>query len=218
MSSELRLVLCRPVSVRSTVAAAAAAFAAGVLGTGATYAFAAHRSPAEPEAAPSGRTGEVVTIPQAQAELCEIVAGRASEYRAARRQNELRRSAIREARRRDLLALSPHVDEWVGTITDLGTNGDGKAYLSVKVLCARGDVTVHTWTMAVTDAADETLLPPSSELFDTLSSLSPGARLRFSGDFIAGDEANGWRETSFTERGGMRAPELVFRFTSIARP
>lgn len=186
------------------------AFTAGVLTCGIAYAVARQPAPELP------KLGETITIPEEQASLCALVSKRASEYRDARRMNELRRSAIREARRRDFLARGATATDWLGTIVDLGTNGDGKAYVSVKLHCARGDVILHTWTMSITDAADETMLAPSDPRFATLSTLAPGAQVRFSGTFIEGDEANGWRETSLTERGGMRAPELVFRFTSVA--
>lgn len=182
------------------------AFTTGVLTCGIAYAVS--RRPIVPPAVPSW--GDTIAIPQEQAALCALVADRSREYRNARQLNELRRSAIRDARQRDFAAQSPNVTDWIGTVVDLGTNGDGKAYVSVKLACGRGDVTAHTWTMAITDAADETMIAPSDPRFVVLSTLAPGARVRFSGTFID------WRETSLTERGGMRAPELVFRFTAVA--
>ncbi|HWO56434.1 MAG TPA: hypothetical protein VNN55_02590 [bacterium] len=131
--------------------------------------------------------------------------------------NELKKSALRTNRRGEIAnALSGDrtVSSWAGTLRDMGTNSEGKAYVSIQLEGSK--IRVQTWNNALSDITDGTLIDQSSPIFDALSGLSEGDRVTFDGRFMA-DDRDFIEEQSVTERGSMTSPEFTFRFTRIVR-
>lgn len=107
------------------------------------------------------------------------------------------------------------VKNWLGTITDLRTSGDGRAILAISL--AGGNGSVQTWTYERSDwwdLMDLTLIPQGGRLFQTLSELSKWDEVRFSGSFVRSGQ-DFFRELSITEGGSMARPEFIFRFTQV---
>lgn len=128
--------------------------------------------------------------------------------------NGLRRAkALRDRDRalRRIIGSDLKVSGWGGTITDVGANGEGKAYVEVEIA---PDVRVTTWNNAFSDFGDDTLIPESSTTYDTLLDLEEGDLVVFSGRFFAGsDTALSGQNLTDTFYG--IDPKFVFRFSSI---
>jgi hypothetical protein len=78
------------------------------------------------------------------------------------------------------------VSGWIGKIDSLSTTDDGKAVLTMKLSCEGG--TLKTWNSALSDIGDNTLIPQSSKLYDTLSDVGEGKTVSFGGAFIHDDK------------------------------
>jgi hypothetical protein len=100
---------------------------------------------------------------------------------------------------------------WVGKISQLSSNGDGKGVLSIEVA---PNVHVSTWNNALSDIGSQTLIDPSSSLFKNLANMKRGDVVRFSGRFASSD-VDCVREQSVTLAGSMTDPSFTMRFTSV---
>jgi hypothetical protein len=128
--------------------------------------------------------------------------------------NDMAKGAARPLRAKELCALlrSPSIRNWVGRVSKLSTNGDGKGVLEVQI---DKDIVIKTWNNAVSDAGDNTLIDPGSPLFSKASALAEGKQVVFSGSFRA-DSTDCVREGSLTLRGSLMEPEFIFRFSDVA--
>jgi len=159
-----------------------------------------------------------LSMPEDQAAFCGLIDEAAQMYRSA--SNDLKKSAVRGQRKGALAEVlgRGRVTGWVGHVSQLTTNGDGKAVLTVDLPC---DAAVSTWNNALSDVMDETLIPQSSELFSVLADLDEGgwgkkgSAVRFTGQFVGGRGPDGYGEMSLTELGAMTDPSFVFRFAAV---
>jgi hypothetical protein len=127
--------------------------------------------------------------------------------------NDMAKGAARPLRAKELCALlrSPSVSNWVGRVSKLSTNGDGRGVLEVEI---DKDTVIKTWNNAVSDAGDSTLIDPASPLFKKASSLAEGKQVVFSGSFRP-SSTDCVREGSMTMRGSLMEPEFIFRFSDV---
>ena len=108
--------------------------------------------------------------------------------------------------------LSSHrVQDWVGTIYELSSNSEGKGVLSVQI---SDNVYIKTWNNKLSDIGHDTLIDPNSSLFKTLSGLSEGNKIKFSGSFLPSD-TDCIREGSLTLSGSMTEPEFIMQFERV---
>jgi hypothetical protein len=130
-------------------------------------------------------------------------------------------TAICQALRRNF-----HVTDWVGTISKLSSNSDGKGVLTIQI--SNGTyVPTNNNTFSDTLGGDiPTLIEPSSELFKTVSGLEVDQSVHFSGTFQG---AHGYlaehssqpdcvKESSLTMQGAMTSPEFVMQFETVTVP
>ena len=105
------------------------------------------------------------------------------------------------------------VTDWVGTIDDLTTNSEGRGVLSVEL---GNEIWLKTWNNAFSDMGSNTLIDPESDLFLSLSEMSEGQEVVFSGSFLK-DHSDGdcFEEQSMTIDGSMSEPEFIFVFSDI---
>lgn len=152
--------------------------------------------------------------PATQTQFVSTVAGYAEAYRTEK--NELKRSAIRTARRNALATLLPgrSCTNWLGRIRSVGTSGTGMAH--VRITIEGCGYTIGTWNNRISDVGDHTLIEQSSPVFAALSNLSRGDLIVFSADFLPG-QMDYLRETSATERGAMCSPDFLARITAVAK-
>ena len=152
-----------------------------------------------------------ITIPSDQEQFINTIENYVNGFRAAK--NELQQSALRDQRKNELAKLmrGRSVSSWVGTISQLETNTEGKAILSIRI---SPDVEIKTWNNALSDINSNTLIAKGSELYSSLFNLSRGQKVQFSGSFFS-SETDYIEETSMTIQGSMRNPEFLFKFKSV---
>lgn len=157
---------------------------------------------------------EFYAIPSDEQRFIDIVQKASADYTNA--ENDIKKGSIRNNRSKAVCkSVSSHsVKNWVGTISELTTNGDGLGILSVRL---DENVTVTTWNNALSDTFDNTLIHQDSPVFKILSELKKGSKIKFSGTFFRDDEGvDCYRESSLTMSGAMTEPEYLFRFSSVS--
>jgi hypothetical protein len=162
--------------------------------------------------APAAATSTQIPIPDDQARfIAANDAGRAA-YKAGA--NDMAKGAARPYRAQSLCrgAQIRNVQNWIGKVATLSSNGDGKGVLSVMI---GNEVCVKTWNNSVSDVGDRTLIEPSSALYQKAVSLRVGQVIAFSGSFLPSQTDCVW-EASMTLDGSMTKPEYIFRFFDVA--
>jgi hypothetical protein len=179
---------------------------------------------AEPTAAEELATGAAAKpaawlpeMPQSEEEFCSAVTTATVKYEVAEEanENELKLSALRRARTHAVLRAvkGGRVKDWLGTIAELSTTGEGNAAVTLRLPC---EVHVGTWNNSISDSAYGTLIPHGSRLYAALEEIGIGTHVRFSGLFVP-EEVNGFREASITERGSMKEPSFVMKMRDIRK-
>jgi predicted nucleic acid-binding Zn ribbon protein len=155
-----------------------------------------------------------ILLPQDQKAFCDAVTGFISQYNAA--PNELKKSAVRVARKQKLQELLPSLqfDGWIGELTDMGTTSDGSAYIAIKL--EGNTIKIQTWNNGASDIEDKTLIPVNTPLFNAISDLKEGIHVKVSGQFVAGEQ-DYIAEQSITENGSMTEPEFTVHFTKVEK-
>jgi len=157
-------------------------------------------------------SSEYGTYPADQADfVARVEAGRDDIESAS---TDLKESAALRQRDRDLAAIlgsGLSVKGWVGTISEVGANGEGKAYVEVEIA---SNTRVGTWNNAFSDILDDTLIPENSRMFDSLLELEEGDQVVFSGKFFRGSDT-ALEGKNMTETFYGHDPKFLFKFTSI---
>jgi hypothetical protein len=101
---------------------------------------------------------------------------------------------------------------WVGEVSLLDANGEGKGILEIELA---DDVHVGTWNNFLSDAVDNTLIE-AGPLFDKIINLEEGQRVRFSGELV--EELGGdpcINDSRMTLYGKVSDPAFIFRFSDV---
>jgi hypothetical protein len=126
---------------------------------------------------------------------------------------DIQKGATRPSRAKQICAaFDGQAADWVGTITQLTTNGDGYGVLKIEI--ANG-IDVSTSNNSFSDIGDHTLIAPDSLIYQTLLGLKPQTKVRFSGNFFKNSNSDCVREHSLTMNGSMTDPDFLFRFTAV---
>ena len=154
-----------------------------------------------------------VPLPSDQARFVEAVAHARSKFAAA--PNELAAGGIRSARQQAICSAlqGQQVSGWIGKVSYLSTNGDGKGVITLEL---GPDLQVSTWNNSLSDFADKTLIDPDTQLFKLLAGMKRSDTVRFSGQFFSSN-IDCVREQSVTLAGSMRSPVFTMRFSSIRK-
>ena len=149
--------------------------------------------------------------PDDQLRFLQIISKSKVTYRDA--PNEIGEVASRDARRRDLESSFPSstVNGWVGRITEISTNMDGKGVLAISI---GPDVTICTWNNAFSDLVSGTLIEKNSAVYQTLARLRVGNKVVVSGNFLRDNEDH-FAEQSLTLAGSITEPAFTFDFLSV---
>jgi len=149
--------------------------------------------------------------PDSQKSFEKICADSKAEYDKGT--NDLQKSTARGNR---TIALRQQglnsANNWIGTIEALSTNNDGKGVISIKL---NDNISVATWNNAFSDIGDNTLIPVGSTLFNSLSSLSKGSKVRFSGNFFSRDEKDFLKTQGIDVSDAMKNVKFLMKFTSV---
>lgn len=188
-----------------TVAALALGLIAG--GNGNAGRSAATKAPAATAVAAK----PAIVLPAGEQELIDISAKGAADFDDGA--NDMAKGAARPRRAAAICKAlrSTTVHDWIGTVDQLSSNGDGKGVLGVRIA---KNVTLETWNNALSDISDQTLIAPASQVFKEASAMKVGQTVRFSGSFIR-SQTDCIEERSMTLEGSMKEPAYIFRFSSV---
>lgn len=170
-----------------------------------------------PEVKSSSNITPKILIPEKQNALISISEEFGSKYAAA--SNELQKSALR-SKRKDALSNvfgeGLEFTDWIGSIKNMSTTGDGNAHIAISLKGAKATrIVICNNNNEITAAfGDSTLIPKGSELYECVSSLNKGQQVRVSGIFQKADQ-DFIMEQSLTEEGSMTEPEYNVKFQKI---
>ena len=171
-------------------------------------------APASPtaskEAAPEANYGN---YPAAQAAFIKIIEEGKVEFDKA--STDLQQSVALRNRDKALCRVlsSNRASNWTGIITNVGANGEGKAYVEIEIA---KDVTIKTWNNAFSDISDNTLIPPSSSFFNNLVAMKEGDLVTFSAKFLQGKNSC-LKKANLTELFYGFSPEFIVKFTDVKK-
>jgi hypothetical protein len=129
--------------------------------------------------------------------------------------NDMAKGAARPARAKEICAIlkdNLYVINWPGKVEKLSSNSDGFGVLAIQI---DNGMSIKTWNNALSDIQDETLIDPSSAIFQQAVLLKEGQKVTFGGRFIP-SKTDCIREGSLTLEGSLTKPEFIFRFSNIA--
>lgn len=138
----------------------------------------------------------------------QIVLEYAQKYPKA--ENELQKSALvteRSNRFKTLKGDPRQIKDWMGVLETMGTNGDGKAYVTIRL--SPKVLSVSTYNNSFSDVDDHSLIPQSSKIYSKLAAMRVGNVVKFSGRLK--------RTTNITEAGKMTEPDFLFIFSDIEK-
>jgi hypothetical protein len=171
-------------------------------------------TPSRSEAPYSGGAIIAPVLPVSETEFINAVS--TAQHGSPQAENDMQRGGIKAIRDegicRVLASIDFRAEDWVGTVTKIDSNSDGKGVMAISL---SRHLTLMTWNNDLSDISDNTLIQPRTELFQTASLLKEGQQVTFSGGFIP-DRDNCIKEASLTLRGKLNDPEFIFRFSSVA--
>ena len=165
-------------------------------------------TPSPPQPPPEAVPG---SIPLAEQALVSAVQAARQAYESAT--NDLLKGTARVQRGKSICQAIPdrRASHWVGKVSELSSNGEGKGVLAIEI--AEG-IHAKTWNNALSDVFDDTLIGPSSPVFQQVQSLKVGERVHFSGVFSASD-TDCIKESSLTLGGSISEPDFIIKFKEI---
>ena len=128
-------------------------------------------------------------------------------------ENDFQRGSILNIRNREICTaiLDLNINGWLGKVSKLSANSDGKGVLSIEVA---PNVEVKTWNNSFSDSRNFTLIEPGSKLHQQLLNIHEGQIVRFSGHFFVDNESC-LREASLSLNGKLKYPEFIFKFEDV---
>ena len=151
-------------------------------------------------------------MPRDQVAFVKVIEAARTQYAAGI--NEMAKGAARPTRARALCNALPsrNVTGWVGQVTDLTTNGDGKGVLTLEV---GPSISFKTWNNSLSDISDRTLIEPSSKLFSVATALQDGQIVRFGGHLYA-SSTDCFEEASMSLARSVQDPDFIFSFQTLS--
>jgi hypothetical protein len=178
---------------------------------------ASSEKPAEPVAEEPVKeepaVGEYGNYPAAQAKFIKVIEVAKDKIDAA--ETDLQESVALRTRDKDLCAILGNytATNWTGVIDNVGANGEGKAYVEIKLA---DNVKVKTWNNAFSDSGDGTLIPETSKFFNSLVALKKGDLVTFSATFLGGDNFC-LKKANLTQTFYAIDPGFIVRFTNVIK-
>lgn len=176
----------------------------------------------EKDCAPSDKGNDTFDClaPKSQRNFCTAIEVFRDRYieAASTFNNDMAITAVRFDRGRALSRAVPggQFRQWVGVIKKISTFGTGgKGKLAITLPC-KAELT--TWGNMATDFGYDTLIPPNSELYHSVSLMAEGQTVKVSGRLLADPlRRDGFLVKDMTEAGTMfHTAEFVVKFSAVA--
>lgn len=145
-------------------------------------------------------------MPPTQAAFIDQISGYASQYYEAETgKNDIQIDRVLDARKKFLCNTKPEVSNWVGEVNRVSTSLN-RFEQRIYVVSSIGNFRI---------TSDNVDLKVQPEMYETIAQLKSGDRIRFSGTLGHHDDGC-VMELSFTQHGGMSAPEFNIKYSEIA--
>lgn len=158
----------------------------------------------------------ILTLPETQQQFVSVIQECEKEYEKA--PNELKKSAIKTKRGnqlKEVLGGSRSFKDWVCIVTDMSTTGKGNASFSLKIESTK--IQIGNMNNELSDLFDNTLIKQDNPLYDIISELKKGDKVKVSGSFLESMDNDYIYEISLTENGSMQRPDFVVKFETIEK-
>ncbi|MCV9960285.1 zinc ribbon domain-containing protein [Pararhizobium sp. BT-229] len=157
---------------------------------------------------------ETAALPEKQRAFLAVIEDYKTRFGAAA--NELQESALEDERVTSiakLLGSGLPAENWIGEITSLETNTQGKAAITIRL---SPEVSLLTWNNMLGDMAYPTMINVGTPVYKSLINMAVGDKVTVSGSFVVTNERK-ILEGSMTIAGAMKSPEFLFRFTDVSK-
>lgn len=164
------------------------------------------------DSANSAQADREARMPESQLQF--VGAAQQARQSASEASNDMAKGGIRADRAAQIcqaLAGNAGIQGWVGEVTKIDSNSDGKGVLSISLA---ENVTVTTWNNALSDIGSGTLIEPNTDLFNTVSAMTRGDLVEFGGQFTQSD-VDCVGEQSLTLDGSLTDPEYTMVFENV---
>jgi len=155
-----------------------------------------------------------LAFPKVEQDFIAIIQESKKEYQDA--PNELKKSAIRTKRGKliaNALGNNRKFDDWIVRVVKMETSGKGKAILETSI--EGTDVKLMTVNNDISNLIYKTLIEQTDPLYNKISELKEGDKIKISGTFLESDNNDYINEPSLTESGSMENPGFIVRFNKI---
>ena len=121
-------------------------------------------------------------IPKVQDVFTQIIEDENIKYINAN--NNIIRTEIRESRKNKIKELlqEMHIKNWIGTIENIDTLGDGDVILSITLI--NSNIILKTWNNILSDLLHGSIIKKKSNLYNQIRVLSHGDEVNFTGHFF----------------------------------
>ena len=158
----------------------------------------------------------LLVAPKTEQDFIAVLTATEQEYKE--QPNELKKSAVRTKRGnliKNALGNTRHFSEWNGVVKNLETTSKGKAIFVVDI--EGTSVTIMTMNNEFSDVFDNTLIEQGNPLFNIISELKKGDKVRVSGEFVSSPNNDYVYELSITEAGSMKSPDFIVKFDKVVK-
>ena len=155
-------------------------------------------------------------FPQKQQDFLTVIKESEIEYKDA--PNELKKSAVKTNRGekiKNALGNSLNFDEWFGIVQNMRTTSNGKAIFHV--IIEGTEISIMTMNNEFSDSYEKTLIDQKNPLYNVISELKEGDKVRISGTFLKSPKNDFIFEGSLTEEGGIIEPDFYAKFNKIIK-
>lgn len=151
-------------------------------------------------------------IPKVQDVFIQIIEEENIKYINAN--NNIIKTESRESRKNKIKELlqERHIKNWIGTIENIDTLGDGDVIISIILI--NSNIILKTWNNSLSDLLHGSIIKKKSNLYNQIRLLSHGDKVNLTGYFFSSD-LDYIYEMSLTEEGSMNQPEFIFKFKDI---
>lgn len=158
----------------------------------------------------------LLALPEIQQQFVFVIQEYEKEYDKA--PNELKKSAVKTKRGnqiKETLGNTRNFKDWICIVTDMSTTSKGNASFSLKI--EKTKIQIGNMNNELSDLFDNTLIEQNNPLYDIISELKKGDRVKVSGSFLKSIDNDYIYEISLTENGSMQSPDFVVKFETIEK-
>ena len=190
------------------------AVASSLAGTKKPNTVTAQATAGQTSSAAGAQQSKIEALPEKQRAFLAMIEDFKKRFGAAT--NELQESAL-ELERVDsiakLLGAGLPAQNWIGKITSLETNTQGKAAITVEL---SPEASLLTWNNMLGDMIYPTMINVGTPVYKSLMNMAVGDKVAVSGSFVVTNERK-ILEGSMTIAGAMKSPDFLFLFTDVSK-